>query len=262
MQSLTVAREGSLAVVTLDRPDQLNALTVDLIDELLETLDQAETDHHALVLTGRGRAFCAGADLSGMAPEAADETLGQYVSRLLRTHFNELPRRLSMASVPIVSAVNGVTAGGGIGLALVADVTLASRSASFVNVFAQQLGVVPDMGSSWLVPAAIGRNRARAWALSGERIDAEAAAAWGMVYEVVEDDRLLDRASELATKLLRLPADTMAAVRLTADLSGIPFAAALEREWTLQEVLIDQGYLVEGVRAFFAGEAPDFHSRT
>lgn len=245
-------------VIVLSRPESLNSLTLGLLDEVLAALDRAQSVGAPVVITGSGRAFCAGADLAVLADPPPDGTLGTEVARRMQTHFNEVPRRMATLGVPVVAAVNGVAAGGGLGLALAADVAVAGRSASFANVFAQQLGLIPDMGASWTVPRAIGRSRALAWALLGDRIDAATALAWGLVHEVVADDELPTAATEVARRLGRLPAATLLAVRRSVEESTAPFAEALVAEWETQAELIDRGHLTEGVDAFFAGRRPEF----
>lgn len=246
-------------VLTLDRPKALNALTLPLLDELLGGLDAAEAAREPVVLTGAGRAFCAGADLSALPDVPLDgRSLGSVVAEEMATHFNEVPRRIATLEVPVVAAVNGVTAGGGLGLALAPDVALAASSATFHNVFAQQLGLVPDMGASWLVPRSVGRARALAWALLGDEIDAATAEGWGLVHAVVADDVLLERAVEVASRLGRLPTATLVAVRRTVEAATADFATGLRREWEVQAELIDRGHLLEGVDAFFAERRPTF----
>ncbi len=258
MADVEVRDADGVNVVTLSRPDSLNALTLELLDALLGAFDRAQSVGAPVVVTGSGRAFCAGADLAALADAPSGGTLGATVARRMQTHFNEVPRRIASLGVPVVAAVNGVTAGGGIGLALAADVVLAGTSASFTNVFAQQLGLIPDMGASWAVPRAIGRSRAQAWALLGDRIDAATAASWGLVHEVVADDDLVAAATDVARRLGRLPAATLLAVRRSVEESTAPLAEALVAEWETQADLIDRGHLVEGIDAFFAGRRPEF----
>ena len=255
--TLRIDERDTVRVLILDRPEALNALTIELLDELLAAIDAAEADDVPIVLTGSGRGFCAGADLTALVSDD-DQSLGQTVADRMRTHFNEVPRRLATADVPVVVAVNGVAAGGGVGLALAGDVTLAGESARFVNVFAQQLGLVPDMGASWFVPRAIGRARAQAWALLGTPVDARTALDWGMVWSVHDDEDLLVDAIATASRLAKLPAATLHAVRRTVESSTTGLLPALQTEWELQEDLVDRGHLVEGAEAFLSGRDPDF----
>jgi 2-(1,2-epoxy-1,2-dihydrophenyl)acetyl-CoA isomerase len=256
--SLRTDERGAVRVLTLDRPEALNALTIELLDELLVAIGEAEAAGAPIVLTGAGRGFCAGADLTAFDGIDAGRTLGETVADRMRTHFNEVSRRFATADVPVVVAVNGVAAGGGVGLALCGDVTLAGESAQFVNVFAQQLGLVPDMGASWFVPRAIGRARAQAWALLGTPVDARTALDWGMAWSVHRDEDLIDDALATARRLGTLPTATLHAVRRTVESSTVGLLPALNTEGELQADLIDRGHLIEGVRAFVAGEEPDF----
>lgn len=252
-----VEHRDGVAIIGLDRPGSLNALTADVLDAVMEALAESEVAGHPVIVTGTGRAFCAGADLSALVG-AGSETSGAMVAGEMERHFNEVVRRLVSADVPVVAAVNGIAAGGGLGLALAADVTIAADTATFVNVFAQQLGLVPDMGASWLVPRAIGRARALGFALLGEPVDADTAKAWGLVWDVVPADELLDRAVIVANRLGHLPIPTLHAVRRTVETSTDGFVPALRTEWELQADLVGRGYLAEGAEAFFEGRRPDF----
>src|SRR5438105_12159412 len=193
--------------ITLNRPERLNALTVEMAAALSVALDEAEADKscRALLLTGAGRGFCAGQDLSAIV-DASPADLG----RLLE-HYHPLILKIRALPIPVVCAVNGVAAGAGANLALACDIVLAARSASFVQAFAR-IGLIPDCGGTWFLPRLVGTARARALALLAEPLPAEKAAEWGMIWQAVDDERLMEEAHALAA---RLAAGPSAALTLT-----------------------------------------------
>src|SRR5205823_8402870 len=192
MPILVVTHPG-YRLITLNRPERLNPLSVEMADALLAALDEAAADEdcRALLLTGAGRGFCAGQDLTAIVdPKPAD------LGRLL-DHYHPLVLKLRALPIPVVCAVNGVAAGAGANLALACDIVLAARSASFVQAFAR-IGLIPDCGGTWFLPRLIGNARARALAMLAEPLPAATAAEWGLIWRMVEDDRLMDEAQALA----------------------------------------------------------------
>src|ERR671927_876368 len=181
--------------ITLNRPERLNALTVEMAAVLNSALDEAAADKscRALLLTGAGRGFCAGQDLNEIVGASPAD-----LARLLE-HYHPLVLRLRALPIPVVCAVNGVAAGAGANLALACDIVLAARSASFVQAFAK-IGLVPDCGGTWFLPRLIGMARARALALLAEPLPADTAAEWGLVWRMIEDERLLPEAEALAAR--------------------------------------------------------------
>ena len=160
----------------------------------------------APLLTGNGRGFCAGADLAGGGwPSEKGMSPGDVTANAMEIGFNPLVRAVVNSPKPVVTAINGVAAGGGVGLALSGDLVVAAESAKFRLVFAQQLGIIPDVGASWLLPNLVGRARANGLALLGEDLDAATAAEWGMVWQVVPDEALLAKAQEYAGRLAQSP---------------------------------------------------------
>src|SRR5918912_1970555 len=182
--------------ITLNRPERLNALTVEMAAALSAALDEAEADKscRALLLTGAGRGFCAGQDLTEIVGAAPSD-----LTRLLE-HYHPLILRLRASPIPIVCAVNGVAAGAGANLALACDIVLAARSASFVQAFAR-IGLIPDCGGTWFLQRLVGAARARALMMLAEPVPADTAAEWGMIWQVVDDDRLMREAHALASRL-------------------------------------------------------------
>ena len=256
-RGLAVEHEGAVAVVTLDRPERLNALGPDLCAALVHTATQLSGNPlvRAVVLTGRARGFCAGADLQdpGFAPRPG-ETRGAATRRFLEEHFNPVAQAWYELDKPLVVAVNGVAAGGGVGLALTGDFLLAAESSSFVQVFAPKLALVPDMGCTWLLPRRVGVARAKSLALLGERVEGTRATQWGLADACLADDQLLPEALALAQRLAAGPALAQAAVkRVFSDRTA--FAAALAAEACLQESLADHPDHAEGLAAF-AGKRP------
>src|SRR3954463_14108904 len=195
-------------VITLNRPERLNALTVEMADALMAALAVAEADQGcgAVLLTGAGRGFCAGQDLTAIVDAGASE-IGDLLD-----HYNPLIRRLRALPLPVVCAVNGVAAGAGANLALACDIVLAAKSAVFVQAFAR-IGLVPDCGGTWFLPRLVGMARARALIMLAEKLPAETAAEWGMIWQVVEDDRLMDEAHALTARLASGPSVALGLIK-------------------------------------------------
>ena len=195
-RTITVDRRDGIALLTLDRPDVLNALDGQMRSELRHAVDTAGATARVVVLTGAGRAFCAGQDL-GEGPNLAALNLEQ----VLRDEYHPLVRAITECPVPVLAAVNGTAAGAGASLALICDVVIAAESASFVQAFAR-IGLMPDAGGTWMLPRLVGPARALGAALFAEAIPARQAAEWGMIWEAVPDDSFVahwqGRARQLA----------------------------------------------------------------
>jgi 2-(1,2-epoxy-1,2-dihydrophenyl)acetyl-CoA isomerase len=251
-----------LITVRLDRPEVFNALNGALLDDLVKAARciGQDADIRGVVLTASGKAFCAGADLSpGAFLEVAGETRGATTRRLLNEHFN--PAVLAWAELPqpLVVAVNGVAAGGGVGLALLGDVILAARGASFQNPFVPRLALVPDLAAGWHMQHLLGAGRALALCLLGEPLEASRAAEWGLIWECVDDGLLDARAMDLAGRLASGP--ILATRRTKSLLRGdlrAELAARLALEADLQGELADHPDHAEGVRAFLEKRRPRF----
>lgn len=191
-----------VAVLALNDPDTMNALSIPLQQELRHAIATVRENRsvRALLLIGTDRAFCSGADLSSMSGGGvAGESLGQNVGRMMRELSNPLILDLQALPVPVVAAVNGAAAGAGVSLALAADVVVAARSAYFLLTFLPRLGLVPDLGATWHLPRLVGRARAMALTLLGDRLSAEQAAEWGLIWACVDDEVLMDEAQALAS---------------------------------------------------------------
>jgi 2-(1,2-epoxy-1,2-dihydrophenyl)acetyl-CoA isomerase len=194
---------GDVAVMTLNDPSVLNAFGRKLREDMTAAMDQVEAGSaRCLVITGAGRAFCSGANLNDPDRQDRDraaEARGEVKSDL-ETWYNPMFMRLRALSIPIVTAINGMAAGAGMSLALTGDIRIAARSASFLQAFAR-IGLVPDCGSSWLLPRLIGMARAMELSLLAERLPAETALSWGLINRMEEDDALMTKAMELARGL-------------------------------------------------------------
>jgi 2-(1,2-epoxy-1,2-dihydrophenyl)acetyl-CoA isomerase len=204
MTSVLISVEAGLQTITLNRPDKLNAFNPEMHKALRAALDQAldESSIRAVLLTGAGRGFCSGQDLSERRVDPGAAPIDLSVS--LGSHYNPLVRRLRELPKPIVCAVNGVAAGAGANIALACDIVVAARSARFVQSFAR-LGLVPDSGGTYFLPRLAGTARAMGLALLAEPLSAEDAERWGLIWKVVDDEQLMPEASALARKLAAGP---------------------------------------------------------
>ncbi|MDQ0316095.1 2-(1,2-epoxy-1,2-dihydrophenyl)acetyl-CoA isomerase PaaG [Amorphus orientalis] len=257
---LTEVREG-YRLVTLNRPDKLNSFNEAMHQALADALDEAraDTDCRALVLTGAGRGFCAGQDLSDrVRPEGGEAPdLGQTIE----TWYNPLIRKLHDLPFPVIAAVNGTAAGAGANIALNCDIVLAARSAKFIQAFAK-IGLVPDSGGTWILPRLIGLARAKAICLTAEPVPAETAEAWGMIYRAVDDDALMDDATKLAAQFGKAPTEGLVRQRTLLDASlDNDLATQLDLERDTQRAAGRHPDYAEGVRAFMEKRPPAFAGR-
>jgi 2-(1,2-epoxy-1,2-dihydrophenyl)acetyl-CoA isomerase len=252
---ITIDQQG-VALLSLNRPEVLNALNVPLLDDLCQALRELAADEKlkALVVTGRGRGFCAGADLSALGQGAAPgDSIGQMVSAQMQSHFNPAMELLYHFPRPTICAINGIAAGGGAAIALCADIVLASRDASLKFVQVQALGIVADLGANWLLPRIAGRSRALGACLLGDSLKAAQLQEWGLVWECVDADQLLSRAMEVGSRLAAVPAATVLATRQIIDAAGkSSFTAALEQERLAQRELCDLPVFSESVARFMS----------
>lgn len=250
-----------VATITLNRPDKLNAFNEAMHHELARAFDRIEDDAtiRAVLLTGAGRAFCSGQDLGDrlMGEGDAPPDLGDTLDRL----YNPLIRRICRLERPVVCAVNGVAAGAGANLALGCDIVLAARSAQFIEPFCR-LGLVPDAGGTYVLPRLVGAARARGLALLGDRLSAERAEAWGLIWRVVDDDRLIDEATALARHLATQPTKGLGLIkRALLASAGNSLDAQLDLEGDLQREAGRTDDYREGVAAFMAKRPPAFKGR-
>jgi 2-(1,2-epoxy-1,2-dihydrophenyl)acetyl-CoA isomerase len=252
--------DGGIARLTLNRPDKLNSFNTQMHGEVREALS-SETLRSArvLVLTGAGRGFCAGQDLSdrAVAPGAAGVDLGES----LENRYNPLVLTLHDLPMPVIAAVNGVAAGAGANIALACDIVVAARSASFVQAFCK-LGLIPDSGGTWILPRLVGSARAMGLALLGNKLPAEQAAAWGMIWQCVEDAELAGAVDALAHQFAVAPTRGLAATKEALRRSWQrSFAEQLDVERDVQRELGRSSDYAEGVAAFTAKRTPRFTGR-
>jgi len=257
------AQADGIATLTLNLPAKLNPIARELQLELRDALDRVRDDRtvRAVILTGAGKAFCVGADLSAMAP-GGGESLGAQTAGWMQSLSHPLIEALRTLPVPVVAAVNGAAAGAGVGLALAADVTIAARSAYFYLPFLPRLGIVPDLGCTWAIPRRAGRARAMGMALLDERVSAERAVQWGLIWALADDDQLPAEARAIAQRLARLPAHAVAEARAAFEASERhTLAEQLHYESERQRELIDRPAFREGVNAFLQKRPPVFEPR-
>lgn len=260
---LVSERHGAVALLRLNIPARMNPLTMPLQQALRAALAGLREDRgvRALLLTGTGKAFCVGADLGSMAPPDKGG-LGAQTADAMESLSNRLIEDLRTLPFPVVSAVNGACAGAGVGVALAADVVLAARSAYFYLPFMPRLGIVPDLGTTWFLERSVGRARAVAMSLLGERLSAEQAAQWGLVWQCVDDADLPARALAVAQRLAALPAHAAQEIRAVYELAGHQtLVEQMRSEAERQRELIDRPTFAEGVQAFLGKREPVFPPR-
>jgi 2-(1,2-epoxy-1,2-dihydrophenyl)acetyl-CoA isomerase len=254
-ETILTDRHGDVLVVTLNRPDRLNAAPTLMFDEIRHAVAHLD-GARAVLITGAGRAFCSGADVGAGALLAGDP--GEATHQALTEHYNPALHALSELGVPVVSAVRGAAAGIGCSLALVADLCVASDTAYFLQAFVN-IGLVPDGGASWMLPRLIGRARALEMMLLGERVPAEKALEWGLVHKVVPDAELEEAGMALATRLASGPTVALGLIRRgVAHALDTSYLEALNREASDQRRARGTADALEGGRAFLEKRAPIF----
>ncbi|MCW5233482.1 enoyl-CoA hydratase [Verminephrobacter eiseniae] len=260
---IAFTHDGGIGVLTLNRPKSLNSLSLGAIKALLERLRAIATDDslRALIVTGAGRGFCAGWQLDeGGVPGLPDETMGVRQAHLMQEYFNPVIQAMHDLPLPIVAAVNGVSAGAGVSIALAADIVLAADSASFVLTFAPKLGLIPDLGATWKLPRLLGWARAQAVTMLGDRISAAEAVQWGMIWRCVPDLDLRAAAADIAERLAAAPPGVCREVRQAYAAAQVrDLAAQMEFERLRQRDLLDMPSFAEGMSAFQQKRPPRFH---
>lgn len=262
------AVRDDIARITLNRPQRLNAMPPTMADEISNALNNLGTAR-VVVISGAGRAFCSGADLAIRADSVtkADSANGggikggKAANGALMQHYNPMMLAIARLDVPLIAAVNGPAAGIGCSLALAADFVLAAHSAYFLQAFVN-IGLVPDGGASWTLPRLVGRARASEMMFLGEKIPADKAADWGLIYRAVSDQTLMSTAETLAVRLAQGPTLALGLMKqnITAALDS-DYATALHREAETQSRAGDSADAHEGTQAFLAKRAPQFIGR-
>ena len=253
-ETIEFAVSEGVATLTLNRPQVMNALSSRMRAEITEAVQTLPAEARCLVITGAGRGFCSGQDLTDRAA-AAD------LEGTLRTEYEPMLRAIRACRAPVIAAVNGVAAGAGANLALAADVVIATESASFIQAFTR-IGLIPDAGGTWIVPRVVGMARAMGMMLFAEPVDARQAADWGLIWEAVADADFSSRVAARARALANGPTGAFIAIRRALAASGennMDAQLALEAE--LQGQAGQTADFAEGVAAFLAKRNPNFTGR-
>lgn len=265
-QRVRLEIDGPVGILILDHPEVLNAVGPEMLGGLQAALGQVEDPANglrALVFTGAGRGFCAGANLGGGPAQLAGGQSEQArdAGAALETHYHPVLRRLRNLNMPIITAVNGAAAGVGMSFALMGDMVLAARSAYFLQAF-RRIGLVPDGGSTWLLPRLIGMARARELSLMGEKLPAEKALAWGLINRVHDDATLMEEAMTLARDLANGPTVALAAIRnLYWQSPENSYEEQLDAERWAQRTAGRASDFTEGVTAFLAKRPAQFKGK-
>lgn len=261
MTTIIYKHENGVARITLNRPERLNSFTAAMHQELKDALDQIEAhkDTRCLLLTGAGRGFCAGQDLNDRQVKAgsAPVDLGETIENL----YNPLIRRINAMTFPTICAVNGVAAGAGANLALAFDFVLAGRSAKFIQSFSK-IGLVPDSGGTYILPRLVGMARAKQLAMLGDALSAETAAEWGMIWRVVDDEKLDEEAGKISAYFATQPTKGLGSIKQALHASqSNDLDAQLDLERDLQRACGQSEDYREGVAAFLEKRSPVFKGR-
>ena len=257
-ETITYQVEAGIARLTLNRPDRLNSFTDAMHEEIRQAMTMLETDSNArvLVLSGAGRGFCAGQDLNDRSVSSGDELpdLGASVEK----NYKPLVLRLQNLRMPSICAVNGVAAGAGASLALACDIVIAAKSASFLQAFSK-IGLIPDTGGTWFLPQRVGMARAMGLALLAEKLPAEKAAEWGLIWACVEDAELAASIDKIATQFASAPTRALVRTRqaMRASMNNT-LETQLDLEGSMMRELGQAHDYREGVAAFMAKRAPVF----
>ncbi len=255
MSILICERTGSVAVIRLNRPEKFNSFNREMAMELQNKLDDAAMDSEvrAIYITGEGKAFCAGQDLS----EAIEEN-GPGIEKIVFEHYNPIIKRIRSIEKPIICGVNGVAAGAGANIALACDIVIAARSATFIQAFSK-IGLIPDSGGTFILPRLIGLQRATALMMTGDKLNAEDALAWGLISQYCNDDELQAKGMEMATRLAAMPTIGLGLTKRLLNSSFTnSYSEQLEEEGNLQIIAAATDDYREGVNAFLEKRKPVF----
>lgn len=258
MENILFEIQSGVAKITLNRPDKLNSFNRAMSLELISALEQAEGDDNvrALMLTGAGRGFCAGQDLSEAVGDDAYE-----IEDIIEKQYNPIVKLLRRIEKPIVCAVNGVAAGAGANIAFACDITIASSEAKFIQSFAA-IGLIPDSGGTFYLPRMVGMQNAAALMMTGDKVTADRAKELGMIYDVAPADKLIENTTELAQKLALMPTKGIGLTKraLNESMSNT-FDEQLSLEQKLQKEASESYDYNEGVSAFLEKRKPNFKGK-
>ena len=242
--------DGSVGIVTLNHPEVMNAVSAEMLGGLMKALDQIEDPKNGvrcMLMTGAGRGFCAGANLQ---PSGGGPSGSRDAGSVLETQYHPFLRRLRELPIPFVTAVNGAAAGVGMSFALMGDLVLCARSAYFLQAF-RRIGLIPDGGSTWILPRLIGKARAMELSLLGEKLPAEKALEWGLINRVFDDADLIGKAKEFARDLANGPTVALSLIRrLYWESADNTYEEQLNLERQMQRKAGNSADFGEGVRAF------------
>lgn len=255
--------KSGTAWITMNKPDRLNAFSMEMIDEIHAALKAAQDDEavRCIAITGAGRGFCAGANLGGGDDGPKPGEAGYDAGAALEKHYNPMILALRDLKKPTVAAVNGPCAGAGMSLALACDIIIAGRSASFLQAFCN-IGLVPDAGSTWHLPRQIGRARALGMTMLGGKVPAEQALEWGMIWQIAEDDELIADAEKITGKLAQMPTYGLGLIRQAmrqAEENDLEAQLTVERNYQTEAGQTHD--FAEGVDAFLNKRKPEFKGR-
>ncbi len=251
-------KSGSVGKITLNRPDKFNSFVREMALALQDVLDECETDNsiRCVLLTGAGKAFCAGQDLK----EAADPN-GPAIEKIVREHYNPIIKKIREIEKPVIAAVNGVAAGAGANLALVCDIVIAAKSAKFIQAFSK-IGLIPDSGGTYFLPRLIGLPKATAIIMTGEPVNAKTAEQIGMIYSVVGDEELEKKSFKLAAYLASMPTIGLGYTKKLLNQSlNTSLEEQLHLEGEYQEKAANTSDHKEGVSAFLEKRNPKFSGK-
>ena len=255
MNSILTEEKNNVLVVTLNRPEKLNCFNREMALQLISVLDEAENNNNirAIIITGMGKAFCAGQDLS----EAIDPN-GPGIKKIVGEHYNPIIIKIRSIEKPIIGVINGVAAGAGANIALACDIIYASKSASFIQAFSK-IGLIPDSGGTYTLPRLVGFNLASALMISGDKLSADDAKNFGIVYKVFDDENLMELSIASAIKIAAMPTK---AIGLTKRLLNKTYSNSLEQQLLLEKNLqieaANTSDYKEGVNAFLEKRSPYF----
>lgn len=256
MSSIELKIENKVAYITLNRPEVFNSFNREMALSLQDTLDKCETDNdvRAIVLTGNGRAFCAGQDLK----EVTDPELNPGFKKILEEHYNPIITKIRAVKKPIIGAINGVAAGAGANIALACDIVVAHEKVNFIQAFSL-IGLVPDSGGTFFLPRLIGFQKALALAMLGDKVSAEEAERLGMIYKLIPLENFEDEVQKLALKLANMPTKALGMIK---ELFNTSMTNTLEQQLALESKLqieaAQSNDYAEGVAAFIEKRKPNF----